>query len=472
MQKKTGMARFLRPDGTFPVLAGADDGSTEVKDEKLRDILAKISDFESKAASIGEKLATAADQGEIDTLKTDLKSAKDQIDTLLSEKASREQEIEKAELVLEVKSLRERIDAHRDVPGSLFGGTVGGTSPAARKRETSFFADVKAASKGDYKAFDRLQAIREEWDDLDVKGMTEGTDSAGGYLVNPEISDELIRLRLQGSVIRGLCSSVNIQSDSLQIASVTGGLSAGWVAELAAKPETDMTFGSLTVNVFTAAGLGAASNQLLADSRPSIDSLITQDLAYRLMVLEETAFINGSGTGQPRGILQTAGINSVVYTDASPTAEEMLDQIQAAIYQVQLNYFGEPNAIVMHPRTWQFISKARATASGLYVIGTGANANGRVASDPQPRPSLFGLPVYTTTLVPTTLGGGTESAIIVGDFSQALILDRQGITVDTSEHVRFTTNQTVFRVEERVGFTAARYPKAFAAVTGTGMAGN
>ncbi len=58
----------------------------------------------------------------------------------------------------------------------------------------------------------------------------------------------------------------------------------------------------------------------------------------------------------------------------------------------------------------------------------------------------------------------------MGDFSEALILDRQGITVDESPHVYFTSNQTVFRAEIRVGFTAARTPIAFDVIGGAGLA--
>lgn len=443
-------------------------------DPKMKEILDRLAEFEGKAAKLAADLEGASSTEDIKSVKDDLTDARAKIDALLAEKDARQAVIDREELTGQVKALSERMETVRDLPGSIFGDIKGDTKSAKDgvygQKGRSFFGDVKAAKMGNPDAYDRLSKVASEWGD-DAKAMTEGTDSAGGYLVNPEISDEVISLRLAASAVRPLCAKINVNSDSLQIASVTGGLSAGWVAELAAKPETDMTFGSLTVNNFTMAGLGAVSNQLLADSRPSVDKFIVADLAKRLAILEETAFINGSGTGQPRGILQTSGINSTVWTDASPTAEELLDAVYDAIAQVQQNYFGEPNGILMHPRTWAYISKARSTLSGLYVIGSGANANGRNATDTLPGRSLFGVPVYLSNLIPTDLGGGTESAIIVGDFSQALILDRMGLTVDTSDQVRFTTNQTVFRVEARVGFTAARYPKAFAAVTGTGLAG-
>jgi HK97 family phage major capsid protein len=84
---------------------------------------------------------------------------------------------------------------------------------------------------------------------------------------------------------------------------------------------------------------------------------------------------------------------------------------------------------------------------------------------------IFGLPVYLTANMPTNLGAGTdESRVIVGAFDEALFLDRQGVTVDTSQHVYFTSNQTVFRAEMRVGFTVARYPSAFSVIAGVGLA--
>jgi hypothetical protein len=130
----------------------------------------------------------------------------------------------------------------------------------------------------------------------------------------------------------------------------------------------------------------------------------------------------------------------------------------------------------MHPRTWARIIKAReASTSSTYLVGGPAERGPESSlpgygSGPTPRGSLFGLPVYTTANVPINLGTGEdESRVIVGDFSSGLVLDNQGITLDNSPHVYFTSNQTVFRAEEQVGFTAARYPKAFSVIGGVGL---
>ena len=78
-----------------------------------------------------------------------------------------------------------------------------------------------------------------------------------------------------------------------------------------------MTLATVTASVFTAAGLATISNQLLADSNPAVDALVTADLAKRLVALEETAFLAGTGSGQPLGILNTPGIGATPLTSTT-----------------------------------------------------------------------------------------------------------------------------------------------------------
>lgn len=337
----------------------------------------------------------------------------------------------------------------------------------------SFFNDLRLSNKGSSDARDRmihgLTGLDEEG-----KAMTEGTDSQGGYLVRPQIERQIVEAIELDNVLRGLCSSINVTVTSIQLDQLGLSTIAGWVAELAQKPEsTGMTLASITASVFTAAGLATISNQLLADSNPSVDGLVTTDLAKRLRALEEAAFIAGTGSGQPLGILNTPGLHATTYNEGSPTVLAMLDAILDAIADVETNH-GAPSAILMHPRTWTRILKSK-DAAGAYLLSPSAPGESFVTGNRTitrgPQKLLWGYPVVTSNRMPTNLGGGTnESRIIVGDFSEALILDRQGITVDESPHVFFTTNQTVFRAEKRVGFTAARTPAAFNVIGGTGLA--
>lgn len=445
-------------------------------DERREQLTEKIDGLEGKAAEILEKL----EQGNVDgaeDLKAEVASIRETLDPLVAEKKELDQKAVISALEDEVRDLHARIGEARK-PGRLpFAQHEGSTEEATYGPEgkSSFYADIKAITHGG------SSVARKRLDtEYEGKAMREGVDKEGGFLVPPDVSSDLIRLRYYNSVVRPLLSSVRVTTDEFQIPSQVSGLTAGWVAELAEKPSADMEFASQTVNVFTAAGLAVVSNQLLADANWSIDQLVNRDLAFRLAQLEEVAFINGSGTGQPKGILNTSGVGTTTVNTEKVTA--LLDGIVEAITEVYTEYKGPPNAILMHPRTWQYIATAREeTSPSTYLVGTGGSAWGRRANDPIPGYSgtypptgeLFGLPVYTTPNIPTNLGEGEdESRVIVGDFRTGLILDREDVQYASSEHVYFTTNKTVFRAESRLGFTAGRYPTSFNVVGGKALKGH
>jgi len=336
----------------------------------------------------------------------------------------------------------------------------------------SVFADIRMSNRGDSAARERLTAGLKLGPGMRMtaegKAMTEGVAAQGGYLVRPAVERQLVTARELDNVLRGLCSSLNVTTNEIQLDQLGLSTTAGWVAELAQKPEgTGMTLATVSASVFTAAGLATISNQLLADSNPAVDGLVTADLAKRLVALEETAFLVGTGTNQPLGILNTPGIGSTALTLTTPIG--LLDAILDAIMSVETEH-GAPNAILMHPRTWTHLLKSKDAQSAYYIDPTGGVQDPRTGLR-GPVKTLWGYPVITSNRIPTNLGAGTnESRVIVGDFRECLILDRQGITVDESQHVYFTTNQTVFRAEMRVGFTAARTPKALNVIGGAGMA--
>lgn len=407
---------------------------------------------------------------------------KQQIETLNAERtaALRDEEFkamggELTTLKTAIEDLRKPTGQFAVIPGSDDGdGEKAVGDEVYANGEYSVYNDIIKANKGNQDALERLtEGVELPKGARDMrlaegKAMTEGTAAQGGYLVRPLVERQLVLARESDNVLRGLCSKLNVTTNSIQLDQLGITTTAGWVAELAAKTEsTGMTLASVTASVFTAAGLATISNQLLADSNPGVDGLATSDLAKRLVALEETAFISGTGTGQPLGILNTPGIGATALTATDILS--LLDATLDAIAAVETSH-GAPSAVLMHPRTWTRILKARDAQGAYYIDPTGGPQDPRTGQR-GPLKTLWGYPVITSNRVPTNLGAGTnESRVIVADFREALILDRQGITVDESAHVFFTTNQTVFRAEERVGFTAARTPLAFNVVGGAGLA--
>jgi HK97 family phage major capsid protein len=455
---------------------------------EIKDIVQKIDGLEARAKELAEKASASTDTSEVEGLKAIITN------DIQPELAELTRERNEALREAEVKGLKSSIGTLEDALKELRSGFPVGSveegkainpeSPYA-DGSYSFFNDVRNANKGRTQAIERLMkghSYGEKAMNEEGKALVEGTGSQGGYLVQTQIERQIIDVRELDNVLRPLCSTLNVTTTSIELDQITLGTTAGWVAELATKPEsTSLTLATVTANVFTAAGLATISNQLLADSNPAVDALVTRDLAKRLVALEETAFLAGTGTGQPLGILNTPGLQTkTMAVPGSGTVVSgpagILDTTLDAIAAVQ-SLYGTPTGILMHPRTWTAILKDR-NANGVYTYGA---SQAQIIAGPQlqsprtvytgPDRTLWGVPVYLSNRIPTNLGAGTnESRIIIGDFSEALILDRQGITVDESPHVYFTSNQTVFRAEERVGFTAARQPNAFCVIGGAGLA--
>ena len=439
------------------------------------EIGAETEEILDAAKAISEKLDKVPENsGDEKALKGELTELEKRLAGLESDKKAAMREAEITDMRASLTTLEGVIEELREP--DLMGGTGQKAAKGAEKiygpdSEHSYFADIKAVSKnGDNAARERIEAAAAS----DQKAMVTYEDSAGGYLVPQLELPGLVGMRERSSILRGLFSSLSVDTDSIQIQAQTSGLLAGWVAELAEKPFGEMTFGEITAGVFTAAGLAVASNQLISSSKYGLDALIFNDLAKRLAALEEIAFLAGSGVGQPLGILNTPGVQT---TDCgTATVVAILDKVLEAIGDIYENYNGAPSAIVLHPQMWTKIVSAReSSAPSTYLVGAGESPWGRRANDPVPnyngpRGELFGLPVYTTSAVPTNLGAAdNETCILVANWSEGLILDREGIRNDTSEHVKFTSNQTVFRAEERVGFTASRNPEAFNVVGGAGL---
>jgi HK97 family phage major capsid protein len=442
----------------------------------------KFSELTDRAGDINERISALEgkegdDVGERQkALAAELTEVGEAVKALTAERDEKFRQAEFESMKEEVSTLSEALKAVREDDRFSQGDPAPSRSdgPYGRDSEFNFYADAAKALKGDTEALGRWQEAVGE------KAMTESTGTTGGFLVPDQISSELLELKIAQTVLRPRFSTIQVSSDTLRIAAQTQGLVAGWVAELAEKPLSDLAFGEISTNVFTKAGLAVVSNQLLKDADRSVQSLVNRDLAKRLARLEELAFIAGSGTGQPKGIINTPGVGTAGGALTSTDVNDLLDKVVQAITAVYTDYLGAPDTILCHPRTWARIITARNTNDDSeFLVGPPAGAARRQATDPLPGygqgqlpvGSLFGLPVLTSVNVPIDLGGtNNQSVVIVGRFDEGLILDREGVTLDSSEHVYFTSNQTVFRAEDRVGFTAARYPQAFQVIGGSGLA--
>lgn len=220
------------------------------------------------------------------------------------------------------------------------------------------------------------------------------------------------------------------------------------VAEMAAKPESDLTFQMVNTPVRVIAHWIQASKQILSDA-PMLQSYIDGRLRYGLMFKEEQQLLTGDGTGQNLLGLIPQATAYAAPSGAPTTGLTRIDILRLAMLQAALAEY-PASGHVLHPTDWALIELTKDAAGG-YIF-----------SDPQgtATPRMWGLPVVATQSI-------ARGTFLTGAFRMAAqIFDRWDATVLIStEHADlFVKNAVAILAEERLGLAVYR-PQAL--VTGS-----
>lgn len=140
---------------------------------------------------------------------------------------------------------------------------------------------------------------------VELKALAGTSDSAGGYAVPEEIDARIDRTLTAISPIRAIANVVKVGSAGYRKLVTTGGTPSGWVAEDAARIETDTPvfaeiappFGELYANP-------AATQAMLDDAAFDVEGWLADEIATEFARAEGAAFVGGSGINRPKGFLQ------------------------------------------------------------------------------------------------------------------------------------------------------------------------
>jgi len=241
--------------------------------------------------------------------------------------------------------------------------------------------------------------------------------------------------------------------------------------------QTDATTGSVASPVITIAGGQTISMQLVEQSPLNVDDLILGDLAADYAQKADIQVISGSGSsGQATGLLTLSGTNSVAWTQATPAlggAGGMYASLGAGISAIHTNRFAPPDCIIMHPRRWAW-ALAQSDTSNRPLIVPQAQGPNNAAGQPGPIMAqgyvgeMLGLPVYTDANLPTNVGAGTNQDVILIARMSDVYLWEGNVRAEAFEQTYAQQLSLFVRLYNYVSFQPGRYPKALAAVTGTG----
>lgn len=250
-----------------------------------------------------------------------------------------------------------------------------------------------------------------EWSKRD---MTVGTNTAGGFLKGTDhmasnfvdaLRPQLVLASLGARMMMGLQGDVAIPA-------LNARTSTYWVAESGAVTEGSPTVRQITMSPKTVGAFVDISRKLSLQSDPSSEEIFRNDMVSQVASAIDTVGINGGGSNEPTGILQTAGIGSVAIgtNGGAPTWASVVDNVSQVAID---NALGGNLAFLTNP---QVVGKMRqtvrvASTDSVFIMNEGN--------------TMMGYQVAETTNVPSTLTKGSTSgscsAMIFGNFNDLMI---------------------------------------------------
>ncbi len=267
-----------------------------------------------------------------------------------------------------------------------------------------------------------------------VNALQIGTDSEGGYLVPDEYESTLIEKLHDENIIRQYATVIKSSNGDKKIPVVAGYGEATWTDEEAAYTESDDSFGVITLGAHKLTSIIKVSEELLNDSVFDLEQYISKEFVRHMAAAEENAFINGTGTGRPTGILQTAETGKTTAAAAAITADEVID-----LYHSLRSPYRKNAVFIANDSTVKAIRQLK-DSNGMYLWQPGLKEG-------QPD-TLIGNRIISSAYMPE-IGAG-KKPILFGDISYYWIADRQGRTFQRLNELYAATGQVGFRTFQRV----------------------
>lgn len=264
-----------------------------------------------------------------------------------------------------------------------------------------------------------------------------GEDTEGGYLVPDEFERTLVEALEEENIFRQLANVITTSSGDRKIPVVASKGTASWVDEGGQIPESDDSFGQVSIGAFKLATMIKVSEELLNDSVFNLERYIAREFARRIGAKEEEAFFVGDGSGKPTGILAATGGGQVGVTTAGSTAitlDEMLD----LFYSLKSPY-RKRASFVMNDATVKAIRKLK-DSTGQYLWQPSIKE-----ATPD---TILNRPLYTSAYMPSIEAGA--KTVVFGDFGYYWVADRQGRVFKRLNELFAATGQVGFIATQRV----------------------
>lgn len=352
------------------------------------------------------------------------------------------------------KDVLEEMKTNKVLRKDIFGGENTNTESEEKFSKSANF--VKALHNHDFAQVKELKA--------NTKGMSEGTNGDGGYIVPVEFSNEIIRVANDYGVVRRLARKMPMKHQ-VQNVPTAQGVTVNRVSEGATIGASKPT---LTRTVLTAKKLVAlipVTNELLDDADPDVVQLISLLAAEAFAGKEDTWGLEGLASGE--GIFQNTNVPKVTLASTKTHFTDVtLDDLLSMQSLLKAKAVSGAR-YVMHNTVLNNL-RAIKDSYGRYLLGDPVNSNPT---------TIWTLPVETTDALPAASATAAATAFIaLANFNYMLFGDRKQMTMEISRDATvtdtdgsttinaFAQDMSVIKITERVDIELVEPTKAFSYV--------
>lgn len=304
---------------------------------------------------------------------------------------------------VEAPKAKRTFSLHRAIRSQLVNGNVPLEGPELEMHQRATRAAVEAgiATGGGF-AFETRAA---------AQTVTGDTGTKGGALVATDLQSPIDFLRPEPLMKKLGASYLTGLTGNLRFPKNEGGIVASWEGETDTTDETANVYGYVDSIPKRLSVTVPISLQNLMQSSIDIEMYTIKEINAAIENKLDATAINGTGTGQPFGILNATGTNAVALgANGAVPSWDMIVDAETGIYVANAN--SAKMSYVVNPQTRGKLKKTKHTAGDLnYLMDKTGEING--------------YPSTASNHVPSNLVKGTSgavcSALIFGDFSQLLI---------------------------------------------------
>lgn len=255
------------------------------------------------------------------------------------------------------------------------------------------------------------------------------TDAAGGYAVPSPLDPTIVSTKAYAMSPLRQISTVKTITNDVWRGVTSAGATASFDAEAAEVSDDAPTLVQPTITPAKGQVFVPASIEITEDWAGMAGDL-AQMFAEAKADLENTAFITGSGTNAPVGIV-------TALLAASTTSQ--VDATTASVFGL-VDLFATHEALPVRHRSRATWLANNAIINDIRQFGTANVYFGYTVDLQSGAPAqLLGRPLYEASAMDSTITTDAE-ILVFGDFSRYVIVDRVGFSVEFIPHLFGTTN--------------------------------